>query len=79
MLEMKKVGGGMLVQTQDLTLYNQEECKVVTKAQPTKEQLKQMEFGMKIVKHTKSNAIVLVNGKRSVGIGPGPVSYTHLR
>jgi phosphoribosylaminoimidazolecarboxamide formyltransferase/IMP cyclohydrolase len=70
-LDMKKVGGGMLVQSQDLALYNQTDCKVVTKAQPTEDQLKQMEFGMKIVKHTKSNAIVLVNGKRSVGVGPG--------
>lgn len=70
-IETKKVGGGLLVQTIDTEIYNKADLKVVTKAQPTEEQLKQMEFAMKIVKHTKSNAIVLVKGDRTVGVGPG--------
>ena len=70
-LEFKKVGGGLLVQTKDLELYKKEDLTVVTKKAPTEAELKQMDFAMKIVKHTKSNAIVLVNGNRTVGVGPG--------
>lgn len=70
-LEFKKVGGGLLVQSLDNKLYNTEELTVVTKKAPTKQELKQMEFAMKVCKHTKSNAIVLVNGNKAVGIGPG--------
>ncbi|MBR2742532.1 MAG: bifunctional phosphoribosylaminoimidazolecarboxamide formyltransferase/IMP cyclohydrolase [Clostridia bacterium] len=70
-LETKKVSGGLLIQSADTEIYNDDDLKVVTKAQPTAEQLSQMKFAMKIVKHTKSNAIVLVKGKRSAGVGPG--------
>ena len=68
-LDMKKVSGGLLVQQKDNKLFD--ELKVVTKKAPTDEQLKQMEFGYKIAKHTKSNAIVLVNDNMSVGMGIG--------
>ena len=52
-------------------LYNEDELKVVTKREPTKEELSQMKFAMKVVKHTKSNGVVLVKGDKTVGIGPG--------
>lgn len=69
-LDMKKVIGGILVQEADTMLF-ENELITVTKTQPTKEQLKQLEFAYKVVKHTKSNAIVLVNGNSTAGIGAG--------
>lgn len=71
MLDYKRVGGGLLVQEADNCVYDEADLKVVTKAQPTKEQLADMEFGMKAVKHTKSNGIVLVKDGATVGVGPG--------
>ncbi len=70
-LDMKKVAGGLLVQQLDTELYDESQLRVVTKRQPTAEELEQMKFGMKIVKHTKSNAIVLVKDFATVGVGPG--------
>ena len=56
---MKKVYGGLLVQDKDTTLFNGEDVKVVTKRAPTKEEMKQLEFAYKVVKHAKSNAVFL--------------------
>lgn len=69
--DMKKVFGGMLIQDYNNELYDNEQLKVVTNNKPTDEQLKDMEFAMKVVKHTKSNGIVLVKNKQTIGIGPG--------
>ena len=68
--DMKKVAGGLLVQNKDTSLYS-DETKVVTEAQPTKAQLAQLEFAYKVVKHTKSNAIVLAKNFMAIGIGAG--------
>ena len=48
--------------------------KVVTKVKPTKAQMESLLFGWKVVKYIKSNAMVLVRGKRTVGIGGGQAS-----
>jgi len=53
---------------------NQDELKVVTEIHPTKEQLEDMHFAFKVVKHTKSNAVVFVKDKKTVGIGAGQPS-----
>ena len=70
-LDMKKVAGGLLVQEYNDELYEEADLKCVTDRQPTEEEKKAMLFGMKVVKHTKSNGIVLTLGDRTVGIGPG--------
>ena len=70
-LDMKKVAGGLLVQKYDDQLFNQEDLKCVTNVQPTKEQMEDLVFAMKVVKHTKSNAITLAKGKQTIGVGPG--------
>jgi len=70
-LDMKKVAGGLLVQSLDTALMNDEDMKCVTKRQPTEEEMKQLLFAWKIVKHVKSNGIALVKDNRTVGIGPG--------
>lgn len=71
MLDMKKVAGGLLVQELDTELYNEPDLKTVTKREPTKQEMSQLMFAWRVVKHTKSNAIVLVKGNSTVGIGPG--------
>lgn len=72
--DMKKVLGGLLVQEYDRMVVDESKCKVVTKAQPTKEQMEDMIFAMKVVKHTKSNAIVVAKDKTILGIGCGQVN-----
>ncbi|MDD3946665.1 MAG: bifunctional phosphoribosylaminoimidazolecarboxamide formyltransferase/IMP cyclohydrolase [Clostridia bacterium] len=69
--DMKKVVGGLLVQDYDATLFDEAEFQVVTKTQPTAEQIKAMIFGYKVVKHTKSNAIVVSNAVSTLGVGMG--------
>ena len=73
-LDMKKVNGGLVVQTIDSELYNEDELKVVTKRQPTKEEMEDLKFAWKIVKYVKSNGIAYAKNKQSVGIGPGQVN-----
>ena len=72
--DMKKVLGGLLVQEYDKMVVDESKCKTVTKAQPTKEQFEDMVFAMKVVKHTKSNAIVVAKDKTILGIGCGQVN-----
>ena len=50
------------------------ECKVVSKRKPTNEELEGLDFGWKVVKHVKSNAILFADKKRTVGIGAGQMS-----
>lgn len=69
--DIKKVLGGVLLQNMDLCLYNLDELCVVTEAVPTPKQMEALEFAFKIVKHVKSNAIVIADDKRTLGIGMG--------
>ncbi|MFA6948718.1 MAG: bifunctional phosphoribosylaminoimidazolecarboxamide formyltransferase/IMP cyclohydrolase, partial [Eubacteriales bacterium] len=71
MLDMKKVAGGLLVQELNTELYHEEDFKVVTEKAPTPEQMKDLLFGIRVVKHTKSNAIVLIKDCATTGVGPG--------
>ena len=68
------VDGGMLVQENDTKQLADEDLKVVTDRQPTAEEMKQLLFAWKVVKHVKSNAIVLVNDDMTVGIGAGQMN-----
>lgn len=71
MLDMKKVAGGLLVQELNTELLYESELKFVTKTHPTDEQMKDLIFAMKAVKHTKSNGIVLAKNGATTGVGPG--------
>ena len=71
---MKKVNGGMVVQTIDSELYNEEDLKVVTKRQPTEAEMEDLKFAWKVVKYVKSNGIAYAKDKQTVGIGPGQVN-----
>ncbi len=69
--DMKKVYGGLLVQDYDETLFKEENVKVVTERAPTEEEMKALLFNWKVVKYTKSNAIVIGLKDRTTGIGMG--------
>jgi phosphoribosylaminoimidazolecarboxamide formyltransferase/IMP cyclohydrolase len=72
--DYKKVTGGLLLQDKDNRVLKAEELKVVTKVKPTKAQIEAMLFGWKLIKHVKSNAIALVKGTQTIGIGAGQTS-----
>lgn len=72
--DMKKVLGGLLVQDFDDNVIDNDKINVVTKKAPTQAELEDMEFAMKVVKHTKSNAIVIAKDKVTLGIGCGQVN-----
>lgn len=69
---MVTVDGAMLVQDEDNKLI--EEIKVVTEKKPTDEEMKDLLFGMKVVKYVKSNAIVVAHDGIALGIGGGQVN-----
>ncbi len=71
-LDYRRIEGGLLVQDKDTKLFK--ELKVVSKRKPTKRELEDLLFAFKIVKHVKSNAVVVAKNKKTVGIGPGQTS-----
>lgn len=70
----KAVAGGLLMQDTDTAVYLPEDIQVVTQKKPSEADLADCYFGMQVVKHVKSNAIVLVKDRVTVGIGPGQVN-----
>jgi phosphoribosylaminoimidazolecarboxamide formyltransferase / IMP cyclohydrolase len=68
------VQGGLLVQEEDYYTLNNTELRVVTKREPTEEEWKALKLGWKVVKHVKSNAIVLTNEEMTIGIGAGQMN-----
>lgn len=72
--DIKKVVGGLLVQTRDFKNASEADLKVVTKKKPTKPQTASLLFADRIAKHVKSNAIVFAKGTRTIGIGAGQTS-----
>ena len=73
-LEMKRVGGGLLVQSADTHTLDPTSLKVVTKLAPTAQQLKDMQFVWQVAQFVKSNAIVFAKDGRTLGIGAGQMS-----
>ena len=71
--ECRMISGGMLVQDKD-TVVGLDDLKVATKRQPTAEEMESLKFAWKIAKDVKSNAIILVKGTQSVGVGAGQMS-----
>ncbi len=73
---VRSVIGGVLTQSRDLSteLHGDLLAKVVSKRQPTKDELRAMSFAWRVVKHVKSNAIVYTGPDRTLGIGAGQMS-----
>lgn len=72
--ELRKITGGYLYQERDNLVLKPDELKVVSKKKPTDEQVRDMIFAYKVVKHTKSNAIVFVKDLQTRGVGAGQPS-----
>ena len=72
--KMKKVQGGMLVQTDEDVPIDPKNLKVVTNRAPTEEEVHSLLFAWKLAKHVTSNSVVYVKGERAVGIGAGQMS-----
>jgi phosphoribosylaminoimidazolecarboxamide formyltransferase/IMP cyclohydrolase len=73
-LVVKSISGGFLAQTADVHRLERAGCVVKTERQPTEQEWKALEFGWKVVKHVKSNAIVYARAGQSVSAGAGQMS-----
>jgi phosphoribosylaminoimidazolecarboxamide formyltransferase / IMP cyclohydrolase len=73
-LDLKRVLGGLLVQTPDLTYEDPRQAKVVTRRAPTDAELRALALGIRVCKHVKSNAIAFVKEDRTLAIGGGATS-----
>ncbi|ERT09829.1 phosphoribosylaminoimidazolecarboxamide formyltransferase/IMP cyclohydrolase [Lyngbya aestuarii BL J] len=71
---VKVIAGGFLVQTSDDAVENPQDWKVVTEKQPTPEQLAELLLAWKVVKHVKSNAIVVTKNRTTLGVGAGQMN-----
>ncbi|MGB0744835.1 MAG: bifunctional phosphoribosylaminoimidazolecarboxamide formyltransferase/IMP cyclohydrolase [Opitutales bacterium] len=72
--EIRSVVGGILMQDRDSMPDRPGDWKVVSKRQPTEEEMRAMVFGWNVVKHVKSNAIVYAGCERTLGVGAGQMS-----
>mgnify|MGYP001450397756 CR=1 FL=1 len=70
----RNIPGGAIVQDQDNIAYDPENIKCVTKKQPTESELEDLKFAFTLTKHIKSNTIVFVKDKTTVGVGAGQMS-----
>jgi phosphoribosylaminoimidazolecarboxamide formyltransferase / IMP cyclohydrolase len=73
-LTVKSVAGGLLVQSRDNLSIDDLELKVVTKRQPTAQELEDLRFAFRVCKHVKSNTIIYARGGQTLGIGAGQMS-----
>ena len=72
--DFKSIAGGLLVQSRDNKITNKNDLNIVTKTQPTEDQISDLLFAFKVCKHVKSNAIIYVKNKKTIGIGAGQMS-----
>ncbi len=70
-VELKKVFGGLLVQDSDYKDFDEDDINYVTDTKPSEKEYKDLYFAWKVVKHVKSNAIVIAKDGKTLGIGPG--------
>ncbi len=75
--DVKRVNGGLLVQDRDQGMVSLGDLKVVTKRQPTEEELRDALFCWKVAKYVKSNAIVYAKGNMTIGVGAGQMSRVY--
>jgi len=73
-MDVKRIGGGLLLQDADELTLDPDQLKVVSKIQPDDAMLAELKFAWKVAKHVKSNAIVYARGTETVGIGAGQMS-----
>ncbi|EKN4924913.1 bifunctional phosphoribosylaminoimidazolecarboxamide formyltransferase/IMP cyclohydrolase [Yersinia enterocolitica] len=76
-LDFKRVNGGLLVQDRDLGMVTEADLRVVSKRQPTEQELRDALFCWKVAKFVKSNAIVYARDNMTIGIGAGQMSRVY--
>ncbi|WLS78665.1 bifunctional phosphoribosylaminoimidazolecarboxamide formyltransferase/IMP cyclohydrolase [Erwinia pyri] len=76
-LDFKRVNGGLLVQDRDLGMVAESQLRVVSKRQPTEQELRDALFCWKVAKFVKSNAIVYARDNMTIGIGAGQMSRVY--
>ena len=72
--ESKRVGSGLLIQTADNHEISSSDLKVISKKQPTPQQMTDMLFAWRVAKYVKSNAIVFCGNEMTLGVGAGQMS-----
>jgi len=75
--DFKRVNGGLLVQDRDQGQVASDDLKVVTKRQPTADEMRDLQFCWKVAKYVKSNAIVYVKNSMTIGVGAGQMSRVY--
>lgn len=75
--DYKRVNGGLLVQDRDLGMVNASELKLVTKRQPSEQEIRDLLFCWEVAKFVKSNAIVYAKDGQTIGIGAGQMSRVY--
>jgi phosphoribosylaminoimidazolecarboxamide formyltransferase/IMP cyclohydrolase len=73
-IDVKRVGAGWLIQTPDAQLLDESALRVVSKRQPTEQQMQDLLFAWRVAKYVKSNAIVFASHDRTLGVGAGQMS-----
>ncbi len=73
-VDLRRVGGGLLVQTPDIASLPRSQLKVVTRRAPSQEQMEDLLFCWKVVRFVKSNAIVFAQAGATLGVGAGQMS-----
>ncbi len=76
-VDYKRVNGGLLVQDRDQGRVTANDLKVVTKRQPTEDEMRDLQFCWKVAKFVKSNAIVYVKNSSTIGVGAGQMSRVY--
>ncbi|CAM3883161.1 phosphoribosylaminoimidazolecarboxamide formyltransferase/IMP cyclohydrolase [Lederbergia lenta] len=71
---LTSVEGGLLIQDQDTYTYEDAEISIPTKREPTEEELAALKLAWKVVKHVKSNAIVVASNDMTIGVGAGQMN-----
>lgn len=76
-LDYKRVNGGLLVQDRDIHEISREDLKVVSKRQPTEDEIRDLLFAWNVCQYVKSNAIVYCKNNQTIGIGAGQMSRVY--
>ncbi|PXF30354.1 phosphoribosylaminoimidazolecarboxamide formyltransferase [Pokkaliibacter plantistimulans] len=76
-LDYKRVNGGLLLQDRDLGMVELADMKVVSKRQPSEQEMRDLLFAWEVAKYVKSNAIVYAKDGMTVGIGAGQMSRVY--
>ena len=73
-LELRNIDGGLLIQNVDVKILKKEDLQIVTKIQPSSQNIEDALFTWKVLRHAKSNGILISKNKTTIGLGAGQVS-----